>query len=98
MPGRHNILQSRGIDPSPRDYGKHGGISRGDSGEALSMNATSLQFLSATEKTGGQGGTFKKGGPPWLPAAVAAPLNRCWSEAEAFDYCRRLTQSHYENF
>jgi len=33
-----------------------------------------------------------------LPAAVAAPLERSWTEAEAFAYCSALTKSHYENF
>jgi len=33
-----------------------------------------------------------------LPSLVAAPLERSWTEAEAFAYCSRLTRSHYENF
>lgn len=33
-----------------------------------------------------------------LPAAVAEPLGRAWTEAEAFAYCTRLTLGHYENF
>lgn len=33
-----------------------------------------------------------------LPPAAAEPLERSWTEAEAFDYCSRLTKSHYENF
>jgi len=33
-----------------------------------------------------------------LPPALAEPLKRSWTEAEAFAYCTRLTQSHYENF
>ena len=33
-----------------------------------------------------------------LPPSAAEPLSRVWSEAEAFAYCRRLTQGHYENF
>jgi squalene synthase HpnC len=33
-----------------------------------------------------------------LPQNVAAPLERSWTEAEAFAYCSRLTKAHYENF
>lgn len=33
-----------------------------------------------------------------LPPAVAAPLERSWTEAEAFAFCSALTKSHYENF
>ena len=33
-----------------------------------------------------------------LPASVAEPLGRAWTEAEAFAYCTRLTLGHYENF
>ncbi len=33
-----------------------------------------------------------------LPPAIAAPLDRSWSEAEAFAYCSALTKGHYENF
>lgn len=33
-----------------------------------------------------------------LPPAVAEPLGRSWTEAEAFAYCTRLTKAHYENF
>jgi squalene synthase HpnC len=33
-----------------------------------------------------------------LPPEAAAPLNRTWSQEEAFQYCTALTKSHYENF
>ena len=33
-----------------------------------------------------------------LPSEITAPLERSWTEAEAFAYCSQLTQSHYENF
>ena len=33
-----------------------------------------------------------------LPPAMAALLQRTWTEAEAFAYCSALTRSHYENF
>ena len=33
-----------------------------------------------------------------LPAPAAEPLQRTWTEAEAFAYCSQLTRSHYENF
>src|SRR5438105_2141297 len=33
-----------------------------------------------------------------LPPAVAEPMQRSWSEAEAFAFCSALTKSHYENF
>src|SRR5882672_7451490 len=33
-----------------------------------------------------------------LPLAITEPLRRTWTEAEAFDYCARLTKDHYENF
>lgn len=33
-----------------------------------------------------------------LPPAIAEPLQRSWTEAEAFAYCSALTKSHYENF
>jgi len=33
-----------------------------------------------------------------LPPVVAVPLERSWTEAEAFAYCSALTKAHYENF
>jgi squalene synthase HpnC len=33
-----------------------------------------------------------------LPPDIARPLERSWSEDEAFAFCKRLTKSHYENF
>jgi squalene synthase HpnC len=33
-----------------------------------------------------------------LPPAVAEPLSRSWTKAEAFAYCTALTKAHYENF
>jgi phytoene synthase len=33
-----------------------------------------------------------------LPSSVAEPLNRAWTEEQAFRYCADLTRSHYENF
>src|SRR5262245_11216384 len=45
----------------------------------------------------GLGPGFRRGDVT-LPSAVAEPLRRAWTEAEAFDYCSRLTESHYENF
>jgi squalene synthase HpnC len=33
-----------------------------------------------------------------LPPEVAKPLERAWTEPEAFAYCSALTKSHYENF
>ncbi len=35
---------------------------------------------------------------PVLPPVVAEPLEREWTEQEAFTFCSRLTKSHYENF
>ncbi len=40
----------------------------------------------------------EKGEGILLPPDVAVPLERSWTEAEAFEYCRALTKSHYENF
>jgi hydroxysqualene synthase len=36
--------------------------------------------------------------PVTLPDNITQPLNRQWTEAEAFAYCSALTKSHYENF
>jgi squalene synthase HpnC len=33
-----------------------------------------------------------------LPADIAAPLSRSWTEADAFAFCTALTKAHYENF
>jgi squalene synthase HpnC len=33
-----------------------------------------------------------------LPPEILAPLNRSWTEDEAFAFCTALTRSHYENF
>src|SRR4029077_15134732 len=33
-----------------------------------------------------------------LPPSIVSPLQRSWSEAEAFAYCSDLTRRHYENF
>jgi squalene synthase HpnC len=33
-----------------------------------------------------------------LPLEIIRPMERSWTEAEAFAYCTRLTKSHYENF
>jgi squalene synthase HpnC len=41
---------------------------------------------------------FRRGDGNLLPPAVAQPLDRSWTEAEAFAYCSQLTRSHYENF
>ena len=35
---------------------------------------------------------------PALPADIAKPLERRWTDQEAFAYCTELTKSHYENF
>ncbi len=35
---------------------------------------------------------------PQLPPEIAKPLERRWSEQEAFAFCSALTKSHYENF
>jgi squalene synthase HpnC len=33
-----------------------------------------------------------------LPPEIVRPLERSWTEAEAFAFCTRLTKGHYENF
>ena len=33
-----------------------------------------------------------------LPPAIIEPLQRSWTEEEAYAYCTRLTKGHYENF
>jgi len=33
-----------------------------------------------------------------LPPSVAEPMQRSWTESEAFAFCSALTRSHYENF
>lgn len=55
-------------------------------------------FKTSTEPPPSLRSTSPEKGEVKLPPTVAAPLSRSWSEAEAFDYCSRLTQSHYENF